>query len=128
MIKEHTSLRFIFIFFIFLGHVLFPGHGGAGAAFFFVLSGFGLTLGYKNKILLPEFSYKIFIKKRFIKLYPLHWILLLCSIPLVYRQLASIKTIPILLLNIGLLQTWVPIKSVYYSFNSVSWFLADTVF
>lgn len=128
MIKEHTSLRFIFILFIFLGHILFPGHGGAGAAFFFVLSGFGLSLGYKYKVLRQDFSYKSFIKKRFIKLYPLHWILLLCSIPLVYRKLASIKTIPILLLNIGLLQTWVPIDSYYYSFNSVSWFLADTVF
>lgn len=128
MIKEHTSLRFIFILFIFLGHILFPAHGGAGAAFFFVLSGFGLSLGYKNKVLLQGFSYKNFIKKRFIKLYPLHWILLLCSIPLVYQTLASIKTIPILLLNIGLLQTWVPIKSYYYSFNAVSWFLADTVF
>ena len=128
MIKEHTSLRFVFIFFIFLGHSLFAGHGGAGAAFFFILSGFGLSIGYKNKVLLQNFSYKNFIKKRFIKLYPLHWILFLFSIPLVYKQLTSVEIIPISFLNIGLLQTWVPDRSYYFSFNYVSWFLANTVF
>lgn len=36
--------------------------------------------------------------------------------------------IPKLFLNAVLLQTWIPIKEVYFSFNAVSWYLADTMF
>lgn len=36
--------------------------------------------------------------------------------------------IPKLFLNAVLLQTWIPIKEIYFSFNAVSWYLADTMF
>ena len=31
-------------------------------------------------------------------------------------------------INAALLQTWAPVKGVYFSFNAVSWYLADTMF
>ena len=92
--------------------------------FFFVLGGFSMTIGYKDRLLKPEFSYKQFIIRRCIRFYPLHWLGLLLALPM---ALSSFN-IPSFFLNALLLQTWVPIKSIYFSFNQVSWYLADTMF
>ena len=129
MIKSLISLRGIFILFIFFHHclALYPGGGSMAVTFFFVLGGFAMTLGYKDKVLSPDFAYKQYLVKRFIKFYPLHWLCILAVIPIVVLSM-SWKYIPVLALNATLLQTWIPIKSVYFSFNSVSWYLADTVF
>lgn len=128
MIKELTSLRFVFIIFIFLSHIPLPVYGVSMAtAFFFVLGGFGLTLGYKDKVLQSGFNYKMYLTRRLLKFYPLHWICLLVSLPLVLFPF-SWKQIPVFFLNAALLQTWVPLKNVYFSFNAVSWYLANTMF
>lgn len=128
MIKSLTSLRGIFILFIFLHHCLdlYPGGGSMAVAFFFVLGGFSMTLGYKDKVLQPSFSYKQFLTRRCIKFYPLHWICLLLAVPLALRSFRWIK-IPVFFINAGLLQTLIPLKWVYLSYNSVSWYLADTL-
>lgn len=129
MIKSLTSLRGIFIVFIFFHHCLglYPGGGTMGVTFFFVLGGFSMTLGYQDKVLKPGFSYQQFITKRCIKFYPLHWLCLLGIMPL---ALASFKVqqLPIFFANATLLQSWIPIQQVYFSFNWVSWYLADTMF
>ena len=129
MIKELTSLRGIFIFFIFFHHCLnlFPGGGTMGVAFFFVLGGFSMTLGYKDKVLQQGFSYKQYLLKRCIKFYPLHWLCLLAALPIALSAF-HLKQIPVFFLNGALLQTWMPEESVYFSFNAVSWYLADTLF
>ena len=129
MIKELTSLRGIFIFFIFFHHCLnlFPGGGTMGVAFFFVLGGFSMTLGYKDKVLQQGFSYKQYLLKRCIKFYPLHWLCLLAALPIALSDF-HLKQIPMFFLNASLLQTWMPEESVYFSFNAVSWYLADTLF
>lgn len=129
MIKSLTSLRGIFILFIFFHHCmnLYLGGGSMAVAFFFVLGGFAMTLGYKDRVLSPDFRYKQFLAKRFIKFYPLHWLCILALIPLVVLSF-SWKKIPILALNTVLLQTWIPLKWVYFSYNAVSWYLADTIF
>ena len=129
MIKSLTSLRGIFILFIFFHHCLdlYPGGGTMAVVFFFVLGGFSMTLGYQNKVLRPDFSYKKYLTRRLTKFYPLHWLCLLAVLPL---SLLSFSTnlIPVFFANAALLQAWFPIKSVYFSFNAVSWYLADTVF
>lgn len=129
MIKSLTSLRGIFILFIFFHHCLnlYPGGGSMAVTFFFVLGGFAMTLGYKDRVLSPDFGYKQFLTKRFIKFYPLHWLCIIAVMPLLASSFGW-KQIPILALNATLLQTWIPIKGVYFSFNAVSWYLADTVF
>lgn len=129
MIKSLTSLRGIFILFIFLHHCLdmYAGGGTMAVTFFFVLGGFSMTLGYKDRVLKPDFSYREYIKKRCMKFYPLHWVTLLAAVPFVLLSF-SWKQIPVFLVNASLLQTWIPVKPIYFSFNAVSWYLANTMF
>jgi peptidoglycan/LPS O-acetylase OafA/YrhL len=107
---------------------VWPGGGGlAGVAFFFVLGGFTLTLGYADKVKESGFVYGEYIKRRLIKFYPLHWLILFLFVPLNYlcSVQVSIKTfVP----NFLLLQSFIPIKEFYYSYNSPSWYLCNTVF
>ena len=96
-------------------------------AFFFVLGGFSMTLGYKEKVLSTDFSYKQYITRRCIKFYPLHWLCLLAGLP--FALIAyNVWQIPLFFVNATLLQSWIPIKDVYFSYNAVSWYLADTLF
>lgn len=128
MIKELTSLRFVFIMFIFLSHIPLQIYGVSMAtSFFFVLGGFGLTLGYKDKVLKSDFNYKQYLTRRLTKFYPLHWICLIAAIPLVLIAF-NWKQIPVFFINAALLQTWVPSMNVYFSYNAVSWYLANTMF
>jgi len=129
MINSLTSLRGIFIQFIFFHHCLkiYPGGGSMAVTFFFVLGGFAMTLGYKDKITREDFNYRQYLTRRCIKFYPLHWLCLFAILPLFVLSF-SWKQIPILALNAALLQTWIPLKGVYFSFNAVSWYLADTMF
>ena len=129
MIKSLTTLRGIFILFIFLHHChnLYPGGGSMAVTFFFVLGGFSMALGYKDRVLKPEFSYREYIIRRGIKFYPLHWLCLLVAFPLSLLSF-NLNQIPVLFANAALLQTWIPIQDVYFSFNWVSWYLADTMF
>ena len=127
-ITELSGWRGIFILMIFFHHVdLLPGGGSIGVAFFFLLGGFAMTLGYSEKVVAPTFNYGKYLWKRVFKFYPIHWVLLfgfcilnyLCSAPL------GIKTfIP----NFLLLQSFIPNKDFFYSYNSPSWYLCDTLF
>lgn len=130
MIKELTSLRFILILVIFFHHALpsYPGGGDMGVACFFVLSGFCYALGYGSKVKAADFNYRGFLKSRLVKFYPLHWITLLMAIPISLHVGLGWKNGVILGINGLLLQSWIPLSSVYYSFNGVSWFLSDMVF
>jgi len=129
MIKSLTSLRGIFILFIFFHHCLdlYDGGGTMAVAFFFVLGGFAMTLGYEKRVRSSEFNYKDYIVRRFIKFYPLHWLCLLAVLPLALWNFNWIA-IPVFLINAVLLQTWIPVQGIYFSFNSVSWYLANTIF
>lgn len=129
MIKSLTSLRGLFILFIFLHHAgVYPGGGTLGVAFFFVLSGFSMTLGYHDRIVEPFFNYKLYLTRRCIKFYPMHWIALIANIPYILMGTLHWWLIPLFFLNAALLQTLVPIQEVYFSYNAVSWFLADILF
>lgn len=129
MIRSLTSLRGIFVLFIFFHHCLnlFPGGGSVGVAFFFVLGGFSMTLGYGDKVTRPDFDYQRYLLRRCIKFYPSHWFCIVLLLPCVISAL-NWKDLGILCLNAALLQSWIPIKGVYFSYNAVSWYLVDTMF
>lgn len=95
-------------------------------AFFFVLGGFSMTLGYKDKVTKSDFNYQQFLTRRCIKFYPLHWLCLMLAMPLALLSFSWFD-VPKLILNVALLQTWIPIMDYYFSFNWVSWYLADTM-
>ena len=127
--KTLQSLRFIFVIMIFMSHFnyrnisSFDAGGDCGVAFFFLLSGFVLSMGYGSKIDNNTFSFYGFIKRRLIKVYPLHLLSLLLFL-VIFRPDITI----ILLFNTLLLQSWIPDDSYYFSYNGVSWFLSTILF
>lgn len=133
MIKSLQSLRFVFAIMIFLHHFsvngkgLFEGGGPCGVSFFLILSGFVMSAGYGQKVADLSFNCKSFLYNRLIRLYPLHLLCLLVFIILFFRHLNFCGYLN-LISNLLLLQSWIPVKSVYFSGNAVAWCLADMIF
>lgn len=120
------GLRIIFVMMIFMSHfaygdfTAFDAGGDCGVAFFFLLSGFLLTMGYGERLENGTFRYSAYLRRRLQKIYPLHLLCLLCYI-LLFRPVLDIR----LPFNALLLQSWVPFRGYYFSYNGVSWFLSS---
>jgi peptidoglycan/LPS O-acetylase OafA/YrhL len=120
-----TGLRFVAASMVFVLHSMpQPGKWLAldqGVSFFFVLSGFILTYIY------PELSNSTAVKQfhiaRGARLWPLHLLTTLFAIGIV-----GIPSFEALTLNALLLQAWVPIQKIYFSYNAVSWSISTEVF
>lgn len=128
MLISLQALRGIFAIFIFLNHAAgFDAGGDVGVAFFFILSGFVLCNGYESRICERQISFRRFLTRRVTKIYPLH---LLCFAAAVVLQLRIVdfSLFRIWMLNLLLLQSWIPNPDVYFSANAVSWFLSDILF
>lgn len=123
------ALRLVFVMFIFMSHFSYRGvasfeaGGDCGVAFFFLLSGFVLSLGYGDSISNGTFNVKRYVKRRLLKVYPLHLVCLLVFLVLFRPDIN--QRLP---LNMLLLQSWVPDDSYYFSYNGVSWFLSSLLF
>ena len=135
MIKSLQSWRFIFALMIFLHHFpvdgvgLFRAGGSCGVSFFLILSGFVMSAGYAEKVGRKEFSYGNYFKKRLTRIYPLHFLcLLVAAAILVAAGTFGIKDGAIFCINATLMQSWIPLSGVYFSFNAVSWCLSDLLF
>ena len=131
-LESLSILRGIFIMMIFFHHAaIYNGGGTLAVSFFFMLGGFALSYGYYNKVLENDFSYRQFITKRAEKFFPLHWLCLLAVLPFTFYSMwvgnMTVEDILALLPNALLLQSLIPIDSVYFSYNAVSWYLSDTV-
>lgn len=132
MINSLQSLRGIFAIMIFLSHftvnsdgarAFYPG-GTMGVEFFIMLSGFVMCAGYEKIVELNRISYKNFMLRRLIRLFPLH---LLCLILwMVVFNNYSLKLG--LLANVLMIQAWVPLEGVYYGYNTPSWCLGVFMF
>ena len=123
MIPILNFWRLIFILMIFLFHFgVFP-YGYFPVTFFFILSGFVLTYGYGKEVVKESFVYSAFMKKRLIKIYPLH---LLCLVYVLITTFAEQQTLPNYIIpNLLLVQSWIPLRPAFFSCNGVTWFLAD---
>jgi peptidoglycan/LPS O-acetylase OafA/YrhL len=92
-----------------------------GVSFFFVLSGFILTYIYPD---LPNFAaVKRFYIARVARLWPLH---LLTALLVVW--VGGVQSVDALTLNALLLQAWVPVQRIYFSYNAVSWSISTEAF
>ncbi len=111
---------------------LFPQGGYLAVTFFFILSGFSMTIGYRDRVMGTNFSYYQFVVKRLTKFYPIHWLLfggvLLLMILERSSDLSDNLFVPEMLSNFFLIQSFFPIKDVYFSFNGPSWYLCNTLF
>lgn len=106
---------------------LFDFGGESGVAFFFVLSGFVLSLGYGRKVEEGTFGAKRFFLTHLARLYPLHLITMTIAIVLDSR-LGITYSCTQILCHVFLVQTWT--ASTYYVnvANGVAWFLCDILF
>ena len=142
MLNSLTSLRFFFAFAVFLSHLTFVKtdlqwynwlknviffEGYVGVGFFFILSGFVLALNYEHKIIdNPKFSFKNFYIARMARIYPLHVLTFAVMIPYVIIQ--GIFGWDKAILNLFLLQSYIPIKDYNFSINNVSWSISTEFF
>lgn len=129
MILPLQSLRGLFALVVFLHHFPWGGRsafaagGDAGVTFFFMLSGFVMSMAYGGRIK----DYPAYMRARICKIYPLHWLCMLAFIMAV-PDLHILERIPATIINMALLQSYVPRESVYFSYNAVAWFLCDMLF
>lgn len=134
MINSLQSLRGIFAIMIFLSHyVLGPGDtrafyagGTMGVEFFIVLSGFVMCAGYERKVETHNISYRDFMTRRLIRIYPLHLLSLLAWMVLVFGF--SPWWPDVIGINALLVQAWIPAQRVFYGCNTPSWCLSVFLF
>ena len=97
-----------------------------GVNFFFMLSGVGCVVGYKQKLLNNSVSGHEFIKKRLQNIWPTYLLFILTAIFLfeinIFDNLSSF------LLNLFMLQSFPIQGNVPFSYNAVSWCISDLVF
>jgi peptidoglycan/LPS O-acetylase OafA/YrhL len=135
-----TSLRFFAAAAIVVCHC--PGHFGfpttlgqpfelaQGVSFFFVLSGFILSLVYGRDLSeAPTWGARLkFIVARFARIWPLHvTTLVIMAFLLPDKWLASF-TPGHLFCSLTLIQAWIPEFATSFAFNSVSWSLSAELF
>ncbi len=139
MIKSINGLRAAFALIIFLDHSYLNGKsiflegGNLSVTFFFIISGFLLAYSYGERIVSGEVTSDKFFLKRIAKVYPLHVIGFVLSLPLIIAPKIYCNTLSLNDLywggqNLMLLHSWVPNNEVFLSYNAVSWFLSDIAF
>ncbi len=130
MIKTLQSFRFVFVMLMVLSHIIgktFDYGGECAVSFFFILSGFVLSLAYGRKISQDQFNTRQFLIRQVMKFYPLHLLTFLVMVVLDARLGVYYEWYR-LLPNVLLLQSWIPDDSFYFVANGSSWFLCDVIF
>ena len=130
MIKTLQSLRFVFVMLMVLSHIIgkaFDYGGECAVSFFFILSGFVLSVAYAGKIGQGQFLSRQFLKRQLMKFYPLHLLTFIVMVVLDARLGVYYEWYR-LLPNVLLLQSWIPDDSFYFVANGSSWFLCDMLF
>ena len=134
MIRPLQGMRFFFAIFVLLSHYgdgtwgrLYAG-GNVGVSYFFMLSGFVLALGYKDRLTgdaRKGFSKTGFWRRRCSKIFLPHW---LCLIATLLSCPWTLTTLHELWPSALLLQAWFPDPDIALAGNRVSWFLSAMLF
>lgn len=137
-IRSIDALRALACIVVFLYHSGIKISAPAAVCVFFMLSGFTMTfreLQRGNSSSLSVADCAVSAVKRVAKLYPLHIICLLLVLPLNLLELSRAYStealwffVKKLVLNLLLLQSWVPNADIAVAFNGVAWFLSTIMF
>lgn len=95
--------------------------GNTIVLFFFVLSGYGISLSWKNRIAGSE---RTFLANRFSKIFPIQWLTVILFV-LFGINVVSYWAIPF---HLTLTQSIVPFWQINFSLNVPSWFLSSLFF
>ena len=138
-ISTLTSLRFFAAFFVFSDHYLTrlffidPDKWGAplsyiAITFFFTLSGFVLTYAYQEAFEQNKISKRKFYLGRIARIWPLHILCLILTVPFAIEafHIHFSQSILYLIANILLLQDFIPHSADL--FNGVSWSISAEMF
>lgn len=139
MLKSLTSFRFFAAFMVYLTHCVGLARnyqfGYIGVSFFFVISGFILVYNYHSKFTeLNIGTIMKFYKARLAKIYPVHLLTFVISLPYVFFILRppvfNLDFFSGAFANLFLIQSFIPLPfgTVPYSFNQVSWSLSNELF
>jgi peptidoglycan/LPS O-acetylase OafA/YrhL len=132
-LRPLTSLRFFAAAIIVLHHLrggfgipMMPGYNlASGVSLFFVLSGFILTYSYPS--LRSWAERKVFLRKRFARIWPAHMTAIavwFCVVPGALDEFPPLQMAGHFLTNVAMVQTWVPLNWTHHSFNGPSWSIA----
>lgn len=121
-----NGLRGLLAILIFLHHFV-PLRGiETGADFgnfvvmaFFALSGYSLTMSYRDRVTRPDFSFKSFLVRRGARIYPIQWLTVLLA---VLAGGASLQALPF---HLTLTQSFFPKWEIYWVMNIASWYLSS---
>ncbi len=135
-ITSLQALRAVAFLGIFTSHCGATSLGAWGVSIFIILSGFVMFLAYNERSLPDNIRGAIsFSVKKVRKLYPLHIFMMIAALGFTVKGLSEGFTIKscifnlgTVLLNVFLLQDWVPASSVYFSLNGVAWYLSLCLF
>ncbi|MCX6023557.1 MAG: acyltransferase, partial [Chloroflexi bacterium] len=142
-IPQLTGLRFIAAFFVVLYHygqftIQYPpwlnyaaSVGNIGVSLFFVLSGFILTYNYLHQFENGPIGFTSFIKARFFRIYPMHFVMLAVFTVWYLARLGSTEytNVVAFLLHLLAIQSLFPSNAVIHTLNDPSWSIsAELVF
>lgn len=135
-LNQLTGLRYFAALLVFLSHCAWEGksqfiqtlfkEGYVGVSFFFVLSGFVLSYSYGDRLKQGTLSKGKYLALRLARVMPMH---IATATPFLLFALHKGQAEPLKsLLNLCLLQSWIPSSPWYYSLNAPSWSLSDELF
>jgi peptidoglycan/LPS O-acetylase OafA/YrhL len=117
-------------------HYQIIGEGFIGVSFFFILSGFILSLNYDEKLLTRKVTFREFWVARIARVYPLHLFTLLLAVLLGISATETISdffidpapSVVTFLSNATLIQSFIPDAAYFFSYNTPSWSISDEMF
>ena len=127
------ALAFLGIFLSHTGVSALEFGGPWGVSTFFILSGFLMTLNYRNRQIEGNNPLKkglILSWNKIGKLYQLHILTMITALPFGIKAicLKPLVLLSKILCNVFLVQSWMPRSSYYYSLNAVAWYLSVSAF
>ena len=123
-------LAVVIALFHFHNYPILAAFGDFRMSFFFMVSGFLLAQRYEFREVTRK-NYLNFMGRRLLRIYPLHLVALAffgVGVFLLGGERNVMHEVLTFMLDALLLQSWSPVRDIYMSHNSVTWFLSSIMF